>query len=80
MLKAVESLTGGDTSRYTLVQFHPSYSYEDFVEGIRPKGIDKSNGSMQFGLEDGEFKKFCKKAREEEESFFTNVASIASIV
>ncbi len=69
VLEDVKSTVDNVLGRYEITQFHPSYSYEDFVEGIRPKGIDKSNGSMQFGLEDGEFKKFCKKAREEEESF-----------
>lgn len=69
VLEDVKNTVDNVLGRYEITQFHPSYSYEDFVEGIRPKGIDKSNGSMQFGLEDGEFKKFCKKAREEEESF-----------
>ena len=39
------------------VQFHPSYSYEDFVEGYRP-----SNDSRQFSLDSGVFKKFCTQA------------------
>lgn len=41
------------------VQFHPSYDYTDFVEGIRPKG--DANG---FERKDGVFKAFCKKAWE----------------
>jgi len=69
VLKDVKNSVDNNISRYEITQFHPSYSYEDFVEGIRPKGIDKTNGSMQFGLEDGEFKKFCKKALKDEDSF-----------
>lgn len=43
------------------VQFHPSYDYTDFVEGIRP--IQTDNGKdMKFKREDGVFKAFCKRA------------------
>ena len=63
MLKAVESLTGGDTSRYTLVQFHPSYGYEDFIDGIKPvKG--ENSGNINLELENGTFKDICKRAFE----------------
>jgi len=64
VLKAVESLTGSDTSRYTLVQFHPSYGYEDFIEGIKPTGIE-SNGQMRFELKNGLFKQMCIDAFKE---------------
>lgn len=37
------------------VQFHPSYDYSDFVEGLRPK--PNEDGSMNFQLEDGIFTK-----------------------
>lgn len=43
------------------VQFHPSYDYADFVEGLRPKMNE--DGSMGFELQDGIFKKFVEKAR-----------------
>lgn len=69
VLEDVNSTVGNVPERYVNIQFHPSYSYEDFVEGIRPIGIDKSNKSIQFELEDGVFKKFCTEARKEEESF-----------
>lgn len=42
-----------------LVQFHPSYDYTDFVEGLRPVN---ENGQVVFKRKDGIFKKFCKKA------------------
>jgi hypothetical protein len=42
------------------VQFHPSYDYTDFVEGLRP--IEKSDGQMGFERKDGVFKEFCKEA------------------
>ena len=43
------------------VQFHPSYDYSDFVEGLRPKMNE--DGSMGFELQDGVFKKFVARAR-----------------
>ncbi|WP_232473325.1 AAA family ATPase [Brachyspira sp. SAP_772] len=44
---------------YGFVQFHPSYDYTDFVEGLRPIN---NNGNIVFERKDGVFKEFCKKA------------------
>ena len=46
--------------RYGFVQFHPSYDYTDFVEGLRP--IRDSQGNVGFIRQDGIFKAFCKQA------------------
>ena len=43
-----------------MVQFHPSYDYTDFVEGLRPQS--DGNGNIVFERTDGIFKAFCKKA------------------
>lgn len=46
--------------QYKFVQFHPSYDYTDFVEGIRP--VTKENNDYGFERKDGIFKEFCKRA------------------
>lgn len=48
------------SSQFGFVQFHPSYDYTDFVEGLRPTNDD--NGNVGFELKDGIFKKFCNNA------------------
>lgn len=45
---------------YEMVQFHPSYDYSDFVEGLRP--VKDAAGNIGFERRDGVFKAFCKKA------------------
>jgi 5-methylcytosine-specific restriction protein B len=48
--------------RYRVVTFHPSFSYEDFVRGIRPVATAE-DGITQFRLVDGIFKEICDEAR-----------------
>ena len=50
-----------------LVQFHPSYDYTDFVEGLRPVTL---NGQPSFEHRDGTFKKLCKAAQEQPDEKF----------
>ena len=52
-----------DASRVKLIQFHQSYSYEDFIEGYRPSGAG-------FELTKGAFYSFCKKAADDEENAY----------
>ncbi|WP_372921759.1 McrB family protein [Roseovarius sp.] len=49
----------GDTSRVELVQFHPSYTYEDFFEGYRPSN---QNGNITYELLPGPLKRLAKRA------------------
>ncbi len=51
-----------DPLRTEFVQFHPSYDYTDFVEGLRPQPKETSGGELSFKLQNGIFKEFCRKA------------------
>lgn len=56
----------GDESKFDehikLVQFHPSYDYTDFVEGLRPFQLEDGSG-VGFELKSGSFMEFCNSAR-----------------
>lgn len=54
-------LTDEQKKQVEFVQFHPSYDYSDFVEGLRPRVND--DGTMGFELQDGIFKRFVDRAR-----------------
>lgn len=57
----ITQLSPEQRKQVEFVQFHPSYDYSDFVEGLRPKVND--DGTMGFELQDGIFKKFIARAR-----------------
>lgn len=57
MAQSIAEEMGAETK---FVQFHPSYDYTDFVEGLRP--MDNGNGQIGFERKDGVFKEFCKNA------------------
>jgi len=57
--KLAQHLIGGGDGFSELVQFHPAYSYEDFIQGIRPQSQD---GILAYPLVPGRFVEFCKKA------------------
>ena len=55
-----------DASRVMMVQFHQSFSYEDFIEGFRPTLTAESKSG--FDLVKGAFYTFCKKAQDDDEN------------
>ncbi|MCD6115049.1 AAA family ATPase [bacterium] len=59
--KGLAFAIANEPNNIEFVQFHPSYSYEDFVEGIFPE-IDKETGQIIFKIKDKIFKKLCKEA------------------
>ncbi|MBZ7980155.1 AAA family ATPase [Campylobacter sp. RM12642] len=53
---------------WDIVQFHPNYSYQDFIGGIVPNV--KNDGILSYTLNDGIFKKFCDCAKENKDKKF----------
>lgn len=60
LAKEIAKKMGCTQDEIGFVQFHPSYDYTDFVEGLRPK--NQSGGEIGFERKDGIFKEFCKRA------------------
>lgn len=52
-----------EKTQYELVQFHPSYDYTDFIEGLRP--VENADGKVEFRKLDGIFKRFCRHVAEQ---------------
>ena len=62
--KKLAELLAGSKERVTLVQFHPSYAYEDFVRGFRPRLND---GDARYELWDGPLLRAAKKAQKDDD-------------
>lgn len=60
LAKQIAEAMGFPKNEIGFCQFHPSYDYTDFVEGLRP--IKTDDGQVGFERKDGTFKAFCKKA------------------
>ena len=68
-------LLSGSRKRRDLVQFHPSYSYEDFVRGYRPTLLD--NQQPGFELKDGPFLRIARQAaRDPDGNYFLIIDEI----
>ena len=54
-------MVGGGDGFVELVQFHPAYAYEDFIQGIRP--ITRPDGELEYQMVPGRFLEFCRRAQ-----------------
>lgn len=57
-------LVSGCDGFVDLVQFHPAYAYEDFMQGIRPQVRQDGTGALEYSIVPGRFLEFCRKAQE----------------
>ncbi|MDJ0515922.1 MAG: AAA family ATPase [Trichodesmium sp. MO_231.B1] len=57
--KLAQHLIAGGDGFWEIIQFHPAYTYEDFIQGIRPQSED---GKLTYPVIPGRFLEFCQKA------------------
>ncbi|WP_396141642.1 AAA family ATPase [Flavobacterium sp.] len=70
ILNGIKNFTGNEgisIKNYEFITFHQSFSYEDFIEGIKPK-LDEGETDLNFEIKDGVFKKLCIKAELDSEN------------
>ena len=65
--QASDDFKDPETDRFKFVTFHQNYSYEDFVEGIRPV---TENGNVTYEVRPGVLKEICERARKEPDKKF----------
>ena len=73
-MQAAAALTGedepGEEGHWQVVQFHPSYAYEDFIQGLRP---DLEHKELRYTMSRGPFLELCERANEDPDNFFVLV-------
>lgn len=73
--KIAEYLAEREDSRRELIQFHPSYTYEDFMEGIKPESRECGDDrwEVHYPVRAGSFKRFCERATADPDNTYTLV-------
>lgn len=76
VLKGIDKLQTIEPDKYKnskYIQFHPAFSYQDFIEGIKPMGIT-SSGNVNLEVVNGIFKSFCIFVKCENEAFYRSLS------
>ena len=68
-------LTGGDYERVEVIQFHPSYSYEDFVIGLKPE-VNEATGQLSYEATPGAFLTVAENAQGSDKPFVVIIDEI----
>ncbi len=65
------NLSTNDKGYYEIIQFHPNYTYQDFIGGIAPSlGNKIKSDTISYELREGIFKRFCDKAKQNKNQQF----------
>jgi len=70
LLDKCKNLSENNTTpikRYEFITFHQAFSYEDFIEGIKPV-MDEETDELKYEIKDGVFKQICNRAKNDPEN------------
>ena len=68
-IKYLQTIDGSVYKDSEYIQFHPSYTYQDFIEGIKPQGI--VGGNIDLKVVNGSFKNFCIYVKKQNEAYWS---------
>ncbi len=68
-IKRLQSINSKKYRNYKYIQFHPSFTYQDFIEGIKPFGVN--SGTLDLQVVNGSFKDFCIFVCKENEKYYS---------
>jgi hypothetical protein len=66
-IKTFKPRSDKQIKRYVFTTFHQSFSYEDFIEGIKPV-MEESEGEVKYEIKSGVFKQLCTEARNDKDN------------
>ena len=72
-IKKLQVINSDKFKNFKYIQFHPSFSYQDFIEGIKPVGI--TSGNLDLQVINGVFKEFCIFVKKKNEEFYNTLTS-----